>query len=255
MNKFNISLNSTNKQRLLDLVILQAYRQFWGLSPELELRAEVIRRQLPPELDLEKLKRYNGLFDQLRALEDYIKNVLNDPYCGDMGVGGSPFMQLRYQNRNRFSRLTGPIRASAVSMYVDLWRVILVDLLPKCSEKRQSELSVESTTSKQKSPNVRSKIETQILMEKYPHFYELLRDKDAKAIFLLGLNEVSGCAAVLEDLEPTKRIGEHFGIDSLDACELAMWYEREFEIPPKKMEPIDDSLGELARLIMTYRTN
>lgn len=254
----NLTLNSAaDQKRLLELVILNAYGNFWGLNPEQELRIEVLHRQLPGELNLEKIRRdycNKDLDQQLKILEDYIQSVLNYPYRGDMGVGGSRFMAVRYSNSHRFSVLAENFKDSAVSMYVNLWRVVLGTRLPACSEEKQSRLSADSPGNKNKSRKARSESETRILREKYPHFYELMEDQEALGKCFEGLKEVAGVTEIPDVLEPTMNLHEVFGVDSLEACELMARYEDEFEFSRSDLYPKNDSLGEWAKIIMIGRT-
>jgi hypothetical protein len=248
------SLEPPDQEKLLDLVILKAYESFRGLSAEEELCAEILRRELPPTLDLDRIRadaRNSDLDQQLRILEKYIRGALEDPYRGDMGMGGSRFMPIRYENRGRFGQVARAIFPSGVSMYVHLWRVVLGPLLPDCDEERQSSLPRALTKPEERS---RSEAEVEILSEKYPEFYQLMADPAALEKCLEGLLQVSGIDHIPAKLEPTCSLYEAFWIDSLESCELLDWYSDAFQFSEKDVSPKNSTVGEWARIIMTYRT-
>jgi len=119
---------------------------------------------------------------------------------------------------------------------------------------KQSRLSVDSPGNKETSRKTRTEIETQILNEKFPHFYELMEDPEALGKCFEGLKKIAGISEIPDVLEPTSQLHEVFGVDSLEACELMSWYEEEFKFSRTDLEPKNDSLGEWARVIMTCRT-
>jgi hypothetical protein len=139
-------------------------------------------------------------------------------------------------------------------MYVNLWRIVLGDLLPTCSEEEQTCLSVDLPCNREKPHENRPSIETQILKETYPQFYELMEDPIALGKFIQGIKEVAGVSKFPDVLDPVMGLYEVFGIDSLEACELVLWYEDEFEFSEFDSYPENGSLGEWARIVMTYRT-
>jgi acyl carrier protein len=253
----NLTLNSKDQRRLLDLVILSAYDHFWGLNPEEQWSAEILRRHLPVELDLEKMRKNShnqDLDQQLKILEDYIKNVLDYPYLGDLGCGTSRFMEIRYMNTQRFASLAWNFKDSAVAMYVNLWRVVLGDMLPPCSEEEQSRLASDLPCNRKTPRKEPPEIENQILLELYPHFYELLQDQGAVDKLLKCIKEVAHRSRMPDVLQPTMGLNQVFGIDSLDHYELMTRFEEEIQLSDSDVYPNNDSLGEWARIIMTYRT-
>jgi hypothetical protein len=139
-------------------------------------------------------------------------------------------------------------------MYVNLWRVVLGDLLPPCSEEEQSRLASDLPCNRKTTGKENSEIENQILVDLYPRFYELLQDHGAFDQFLKCIKEVTHSSRVPEALQPTMGLNQVFGINFLDHDELMTRLEEEFQFGETVIHPNEDSLGDWARVIMTNRT-
>jgi hypothetical protein len=252
----SLSLPDAHKTLLFDLVILNIHKDVWGLNDEQEIHMQVLRRQLPEELDLDGIRQNEcDLDQQLVIVENYVRNACDLPYAGDMGAGTCRFMEVRYNNQQRFTPVADLCAQEGVIMCVKLWRIVLGDLLPECDEEHPLSPSSTPQGTTTETAGLYAEERTHFLRSKYHHFYELINDPKASATVIQGLKEIAGITQIPGELDPTMSMEQPFGIDSLDECELMSWYEEAFKIDLETVVyPENNTLGEWARTLMTHRT-
>ena len=212
------------------------------LTPKEETELKVLRMTFSSLASPQTLRSGHGDLDaSLATLEAYAKEVAQFPFRGDMGVGSSKAMPVRYEHM-------GPI-AGCASLLIQALKGAYIDLVVAFIDAPAREHISLLEKSLLADGNEINRRTEQTLRKKYPEFYRLLGRKEVFRRMVDLLREAT--AMDLEKLSPDMSLSNELYLESLELLDLISKLEDEFSIKIEDEEycGIEMTVGELAKIL------
>lgn len=221
---------------------LEAGGALGALAPREQTDLEVLRMSFASLASPQTLRSRNRDLDEtLASLETYAKAVAKSPFRGDVGVGKSKAMPVRYGHKGSIAASAGQLSQALKNAYIDLLLAFIEALTRKKIHLLEKSLLADGREIKRRTDRA--------LRAKYPEFYRLVRRKTVFKKVEGLLREVT--AMDLEKLSPDASFTRDLNLDSLDLLDLIAKLEGEFsiKIEDKEFCGIDMTAGELAKIL------
>jgi acyl carrier protein len=221
---------------------LEAVAALSALVPRDQTELEVLRMSFASLASPQIIRSRNrDLNETLVSLETYAKAVAKPPFRGDVGVGKSKAMPVRYGHKGLIAASADQLSETLKSAYIDLLLAFIEARTLKKIRLLEKSLLVDSCEMKERTD--------QALRGKYPEFYRLAGRKTVFKKLESILREVAEID--LENLSPDTSLASYLGIDSLDLLDLIYKLEGAFsiKIEDKEFCGIDMTVGTLATIL------
>ena len=221
---------------------LEAGAALGALAPREQTELEVLRMSFASLASPQILRTRNRDLDEtLASLETYAEAVAKFPFRGDVGVGKSKAMPVRYGHKGPIAAAAGQLSQALKNAYFDLLLAFIEAPTRKKLRLLEKSLLADGREIKRRTDLA--------LRGKYPEFYRLV---GRKTVFKKVEGLLRDVAAMdLEKLSPDASFTRDLNIDSLDLLDLIAKLEGEFSIKIEDNEfcGIDMTVGELAKIL------